>query len=286
MARTRDLRPGFFKNENLGECQPLARLLFAGLWVHADREGRLEDRPKRLRLEILPYDNCDLNELLSELEHFKFIQRYEVGGLQFIQIYNFSKNQRIHPKEPPSVMPPPEHIQNRDLPRLAATNCSIPTIPTIPTKSPLPPKGESEWFEKFYKPYPKKGNKAKAQTIWREKNLDAIAQAVIDALLRFQNSPQWQEHNGRYIPTAAKFLTDERWKDAAVTPKKSKAQQILEAEQVEITVDGGWILAPGVELSPIPNNKGWFRFRDKDIHQSQISIVQPEREEGRSDELP
>jgi len=36
----------------------LARLLYPGLWMLADREGRLEDRPLRIKAEILPYDTC------------------------------------------------------------------------------------------------------------------------------------------------------------------------------------------------------------------------------------
>ena len=39
MSRSRNIKPGFFKNEHLAECQPLARLLFIGLWTLADREG-------------------------------------------------------------------------------------------------------------------------------------------------------------------------------------------------------------------------------------------------------
>ena len=61
MARSRNIKPGFFLNDDLAECEPLARLLFAGLWCIADREGRLEDRPKRIKIEVLPYDNCDVN---------------------------------------------------------------------------------------------------------------------------------------------------------------------------------------------------------------------------------
>ena len=48
MARARILKPGFFANELLAEIHPYGRLLFAGLWTLADREGRLEDRPKRI----------------------------------------------------------------------------------------------------------------------------------------------------------------------------------------------------------------------------------------------
>lgn len=68
MARARNIKPGFFANEDLAECDPLARLLFAGLWCLADREGRLEDRPKRIRAELLPYDSCDADELLNQLQ--------------------------------------------------------------------------------------------------------------------------------------------------------------------------------------------------------------------------
>ena len=44
MARARLLKPGFFTNEDLCELPAFGRLLFAGLWTIADREGRLEDR--------------------------------------------------------------------------------------------------------------------------------------------------------------------------------------------------------------------------------------------------
>ena len=105
MARARTLKPGFFSNEALADCQPLARLLFEGLWLHADREGRLEDRPKRLKAEILPYDNCDADALLDELERAHFIVRYEAAGTRCIQVLNFTKHQNPHPKEPASSLP-------------------------------------------------------------------------------------------------------------------------------------------------------------------------------------
>lgn len=107
MARSRNIKPGFFLNDDLSECDPLARLLFAGLWCIADREGRLEDRPKRIKAEVLPYDNCDVDQLMNQLVKHKFILRYEVDGGQYIQIINFKKHQNPHVKEAPSIIPPP-----------------------------------------------------------------------------------------------------------------------------------------------------------------------------------
>lgn len=107
MARARNIKPGFFTNDVLAEASPLARILFAGLWCFADREGRLQDRPKKIKAEILPYDQCDADELLKSLESLGFILRYEVEGTRFIQVLNFNKHQNPHVKEQESDIPAP-----------------------------------------------------------------------------------------------------------------------------------------------------------------------------------
>ncbi len=52
--RARSRKPGFFKNEDLAEVGPYAQLLFERLWCLADREGKLGDRPKKIKAEIFP----------------------------------------------------------------------------------------------------------------------------------------------------------------------------------------------------------------------------------------
>jgi len=106
VARARNIKPGFFLNDLLAEIEPLGRLLFAGLWTIADREGRLEDRPKKIKAAVLPYDDCDIDHLLDELEKRDFILRYEVDGEKYIQITNFTKHQNPHYKEVKSEIPP------------------------------------------------------------------------------------------------------------------------------------------------------------------------------------
>jgi len=107
MARARNIKPGFFKNEDLAECSPWARLCFAGLWTLADREGRLEDRPKRIKGELFAYDSVEVEPLLAELERFGFIERYRNQDGSFIQISKFSDHQTPHYSEKPSVIKPP-----------------------------------------------------------------------------------------------------------------------------------------------------------------------------------
>jgi hypothetical protein len=150
--RIRYLKPGFFQNEILAECDMAARLFFEGLWVCADREGRVENRPKRLKINILPYDDCDVIALLDQLEQRGFIQRYSVDGNDYIVICQFAKHQKVHHKEPPSVLPPPPgETQSEPLPAANKTgkNGADPLLtPYSPPTGPLPTAwvmGNGEW---------------------------------------------------------------------------------------------------------------------------------------------
>lgn len=106
MARARNIKPAFFKNELLGQADPFLSLLFISLWTLADREGRLEDRPLRIKAETFPYrDVSDFNGYLTQLEQHGFIERYKVGDSAIIQIVNFRKHQAPHNTEKPSELP-------------------------------------------------------------------------------------------------------------------------------------------------------------------------------------
>lgn len=110
MARIRTIKPEFFLHERLAELSALHRLLFIGLWTLADRDGRLEDRPKRIKAAILPYDTRNVDAMLGELAKAGFITRYAgPDGGKYIEIPAFSKHQRIQGREAavPSRFPAP-----------------------------------------------------------------------------------------------------------------------------------------------------------------------------------
>lgn len=105
MARARNIKPGFFTNDELVELPFEVRLLFIGLWTIADRDGRLSDRPKKIRMEIFPADNVDCDAALEMLGQKGFICRYLVNGERFIQVENWHKHQSPHIKEAQSTIP-------------------------------------------------------------------------------------------------------------------------------------------------------------------------------------
>jgi len=108
MARARNIKYGLYKNEDLAECSIWARYIFPGLWMLADREGRLEDRPKRIKAELLAFDSMEVEPLLKELESRGFIHRYSMAGMAVILIPTFTKHQNPHHREQASKLPPPE----------------------------------------------------------------------------------------------------------------------------------------------------------------------------------
>lgn len=127
MPRARNIKPSFFKNEILIELPFEARLLFIGLWTLADREGRLEDRPKRIKMEIFPADNIDVNLSLQQLHDAGFIKRYALApdehqsstvqkNNSYIQILKFKKHQHPHVNEAASIIPAPDEHQSSTVP--------------------------------------------------------------------------------------------------------------------------------------------------------------------------
>ena len=105
MARARNIKPSFFLNEDIVELPYEARLLFIGLWTLADREGRLENRPKKIKMSLFPADDINVTEQLSNISKYGFIKLYNIDDLDVIQIENFVKHQTPHGLEKDSELP-------------------------------------------------------------------------------------------------------------------------------------------------------------------------------------
>ena len=163
MPRSRNIKPSLFKNELLGEADPLLTILFTGLWCLADRDGKMEDRPKRIRAEIFPYrELTDFNGYLTQLEQLGFIVRYSVDGVAVIQVMNFTRHQSPHNTERASELPEmPLKTPVCDMPKdepldngsVTVKESLIPDsgflIPDSKTKPPKSPKGDSVNYDKF-----------------------------------------------------------------------------------------------------------------------------------------
>jgi hypothetical protein len=100
MPRARNIKHSFFTNDELAENnEPLGRLLFAGLWTLADCNGNLEWRKSKVKAQVLPYDNCDVEKLAINLDKSGFIRFYSDGEILYCHILEFVKHQNPHKNE-------------------------------------------------------------------------------------------------------------------------------------------------------------------------------------------
>lgn len=231
--RSRNIKPGFFQNEYLVELDPQTRLLFIGLWLMADREGRLEDRPKKVKMQVFPADPWDIDPMLDQLAGKRMIVRYEVDSARYIEIPSWSKHQNPHVNERASTIPAP--CEN-------STNPADSLIPDslIPEKD----KGQrpsvltTSKFDDFWETYPKKRKKKRAREIWRSKKLNALAEHIIeDVELRKTKDERWTQG---YIPDPTTYLNQERWEDEltdTVTPPRPKPRVHVEPTPEELAED-------------------------------------------------
>jgi hypothetical protein len=111
LARIRQIKPEFFLDDELAGCSISTRYLFIGLWPIADRLGRLEYRPTRIKAMVFPYDDDitvkKVTGMLDQLSENGFIIEYVVADRKYIQIRSFTKHQHCHLKETPSTIPEP-----------------------------------------------------------------------------------------------------------------------------------------------------------------------------------
>lgn len=214
MARIRTIKPEFFLNEQLSGCELADRLLFIGLWTQADRAGRLEDRPLRLKAALFPYDDLNIDQALGRLANAGLICRYEgTSGQRLIAIPTWGKHQQPHIREKASDLPPPpcQH--------------SAGTIQT-----PVEPVGREgkgregnstsalrARFDRFWAEYPKRVGKDAAWRSWQRLNpADDLTDQMLAAVVRHAQQPQWTKDDGQFIPNPATWLNQGRWQDEPI----------------------------------------------------------------------
>jgi uncharacterized phage protein (TIGR02220 family) len=110
-VRIRTIKPDFFLHEFLFDTEkatgfPL-RVAFAGLWCAADREGRFKWEPRKLKAQIMPYDEVHFEAVLDTLAAAGFVVKYTVGDVTCGYLPSFKKHQHVNIRDAESILPSP-----------------------------------------------------------------------------------------------------------------------------------------------------------------------------------
>ncbi len=222
MARSRNIKPSFFFDEELAKLPERVRLLYIGLWCLADRNGVIEDRPEWVRAQIFPYDAAPIGGDLGSLSGWLY--RYTRDGKGYIRVKNFTQHQSPHHTEKETgfpvdgdteVIPPLPHGGNP--PDSLIPDSLIPDSNDGRTGKESPAKSLSknvypEEFEKFWEVYPKqqRKNKPDALKAWNAAKKKSPTDEIIAGLIKFSKT---EEGQGKYCPWPQKWLNQERWKE-------------------------------------------------------------------------
>ena len=98
-----------------------------------------------------------------------------------------------------------------------------------------------EYFNQFWKEYPKKQGQVEARLAWMRQNYSIETYiAIIKAVERFkQIRRDWQTEGGRYVPMPENFINNERWKDEV------KAETVQFDRPMDIALMAGMIVNEG-----------------------------------------
>jgi len=178
----------------------------------------------RLKAELFPYDDLDVNDGLESLNRVGLITRYERGDMRVIAIPKWLKHQQPNIREPISELPPD----------------GSGTVPAPDEHTGKGREGKGKEgvlaslvvFERFWLVYPRKTAKDAARKEWLRLNPDEpLTELMIAKVYAFIASPQWTKDGGQYIPHARTWLHQRRWEDDVVQPASVQGVAVARKDQ-------------------------------------------------------
>jgi len=211
------------------KLSPFARLLYIGMWNFTMCDhGHLADDAMKLKLQVLPMDNVDIEALLDEIMASGRVVRMEADGRSYLLVKRFEDHQKIDPRwktrcpacaQVDSLVPAETQVS---LGELTITPELSPTLPLgregmgrESKKTPPSKPAASTDFDTFWAQYPRKvgkiaGKKAFDKAI-KLTTLEQLLQGV--ELLKRETAGKELE----FIPHPASWLTAGRWDDEPST---------------------------------------------------------------------
>ena len=240
MARMRYIKPEFWTDGKMVALSFAARLLYIGMWNFAVCDkGHVEDDVLRLKMQVFPADDVDVQSALDELVGSGRVVRVELStGETFLHVIHLGDHQKVDPRwtprcaackdaipaETPATSTEPAK-PHRNSPKLSDT------LPKTPqegigeerrvknTRAPAPP----AMFEEFWAAYPKRVDKGHARTAYTKALAKTDSQTLVTGAQRYAAAQAGGDPKFTALPTT--WLNGERWEDEAVVVPLAPARE-------------------------------------------------------------
>lgn len=170
--------------------------------------------------EIVKESRNTVNEIMRELEKFKYLKRKAIRTDKGTIIdWQYDIYEKPHPNY--------QDIDYQDMENCIQVNTNI--INNLNNKRNY----NKETFKTFWEAYPKKLNKSKTEE-WFIKNKpdNDLLTEMLTKLEMFKQSESWLKDDGKYIPYPTTWLNQKRWEDEIEEPEGRK--YILDGNGIQL----------------------------------------------------
>lgn len=246
--RIRSIKPEFWRSDDIDAMGWDDRLVFIGLWSYVDDNGVGLDKLSAITSDLFGHDLSrepteTLHRVSSALNRFArsgHITRYTVDGKNYLHITTWDEHQRVNnPNKPRYPLPTCENVDPQqalvtpdgdtpeDLPPGAVEQRNRGTEEQgLQTPSPQAA-SEPDRFAEFWIAYPRKDDKAKAQTAYRTARKKAPQAEIIAGAQRYAADPN-RDDSFTKLPTS--WLNAGSWANGPL-PNRNSAPKPNSATQ-------------------------------------------------------
>lgn len=196
-----------------------AECLFVRLIMKADDYGNFHGDARIVDSICYPLGTkSNVAKSLKELESRELIAFYHHAGRSYLTITNFGQRLRHTTRKFPDPATS-DNIKSAAIcgnPPQVAASCGKPRLEVeveekrkeVETKS---SSADDAGFESFWNAYPRKVGKGAAINAWRKAK--PPIDAVLSAIRKARQSPDWLKDRGAFIPHPSTWLNQARWED-------------------------------------------------------------------------
>lgn len=236
MARIRTIKPDFWTDGNMVRLSPFARLLYIGMWNFTLCDhGHVADDAMKLKLQILPMDPVDIDELLAEImAQGRVVRVADEDGRTYLLVKRFEDHQKIDTRwktrcpacaQVDSLTPAETQGSLGELtetPELSPTlTLGREGMGRESKKTPSSPAAPSKDFVTFWAQYPRKVGKIAGRKAFDKAMKLTTLEQILSGIELLKRETAGKELE--FIPHPASWLNAGRWDDEPSTAAKPAA---------------------------------------------------------------
>lgn len=215
MARIRTIKPEFWVDDVMADLDPITRLLYIGLWNFVDDEGFIEYSPRRIKMQVFPGNDYDVEAALLQLLRAERVGEFFSDQGRLLQVLRFQDHQRV-PHPTPTKFTGITRSDSRTSHEDSRTLTSI--------QEPSPLKGKEgkgkesnvqsstgREFDEFWRVYPRKEGKQPALRAYLKARKQHGAEVILKGAQAYALMMLGKEK--QHIKMAQGWLNDARFTD-------------------------------------------------------------------------